>query len=244
MSINRVQSLRSTYDSQKSKDEEASVSEKVSSIATKFGTIVDPTAPIPLRSPRKISRVQSEKTTPVKSSIDEQQHQSVQSLASRFTETSKNSPAPFSEAAAAFRAREEAMKRPEESRVVGMARSLDDGAKKEVQRVANVARAFESSAVAERLDSAVSPPLLSKTPQKSEPIREAPIKEARTTPVREGDDEQMRTRAFGRAKSVHDTARMFEKGVSNDVKPVENGVKEAEDAKLRFQDAAKRFEAS
>lgn len=136
------------------------------------------------------------------------------------------------------------MKRPEESRVVGMARSLDDGAKKEVQRVANVARAFESSAVAQRLDAPVSPPLFANIHQKSEPVREAPVKEATTAPVREGDDEQMRTRAFGRAKSVQDTARMFERGVSNDTKPVENGVQEAGEAKLRFQDAAKRFEAS
>eukprot|EP00178_Gracilaria_changii_P020437 TRINITY_DN593_c0_g1_i8.p3 TRINITY_DN593_c0_g1~~TRINITY_DN593_c0_g1_i8.p3 ORF type:complete len:264 (-),score=64.34 TRINITY_DN593_c0_g1_i8:5965-6720(-) len=251
MSFKKVASYAANYEAKES-SQQSPVSEKVSSIATKFGAIVDPTAPIPLRSPRKVSHISRQKSAPnVVSSEDTQR--SVHSLASRFAEPEQKNDASsqFSSAAAAFREREKNMNG-DASKVVGMVRGIDDGVKGETQKVASVARVFESSASAAGVAryqgpaSAVSDGNQREQPAKEPPVKEAPAKEK--AGVMTDDEEQMARRAFGRAKSVQDTARMFERGVSADVDAGQSATDDdavsTQEAKNRFQDAAKKFGAS
>ncbi|KAI0562537.1 hypothetical protein FGB62_58g049 [Gracilaria domingensis] len=249
MSFKKVSSYTANYEANQSA-EQAPVSEKVSSLATKFGKVVDPTAPIPLRSPRKVSHISRQKSAPNVVSSDESQR-SVHSLASRFTQQQPSNEAngQFSTAAAAFRERERNM-HADTSKVVGMVRGIDDGVKGETQKVASVARAFESSSVSARGPAIATATLpvrgQSEPAVKEAPLKEAPVKEA--TDVMTDEEERIARRSFGRAKSVQDTAKMFERGVSADSSTSKSAVDDDsasdQEAKNRFQDAAKKFGAS
>eukprot|EP00737_Agarophyton_chilense_P000924 gb/GEZJ01001029.1/.p2 GENE.gb/GEZJ01001029.1/~~gb/GEZJ01001029.1/.p2 ORF type:complete len:263 (+),score=55.85 gb/GEZJ01001029.1/:61-789(+) len=226
------------------------LSDKLSSLASKFGAIVDPSAPIPLRSPRKFAP--PPRPTPP---ADAAPH-SVHSLASRFAaDAPPSDPSQvsqqFSTAAAAFRDRENTLAA--EQRVAGMARGLDQRVDKpDSKRVASVARVFESSASAGRYQAPLKrDATTSRTAPSSPraPVREPPLpaKEHRA-PLLDDREEHEAPRAFGRAKSVQDTAKMFERGVtanSSDTHPDHTNARQlSADHTHRFKDAAKKFGAS
>lgn len=142
-----VSSIVSRFDSNSAQDEGNRLSKKVSDIANRFGSVVDNSKPSPLPAKKFVPKP---KISPEKKVVEEKR-QAVNDITKKFSRTDieDKKESQFASAADAFRKREEADKKPPESRVSAFARQLDSGSKQgdddATTKVAGTTRAFESA---------------------------------------------------------------------------------------------------